>query len=147
MQQEHRPLHRRKAFEQDQEGQRELLGGLGVRRRVGGEVVAGAEQRLGQPRPDVGLPPHARGTQVVDGQPGGDRGQVGLGRVDLLRAGAVGAQERLLHDVLGLADAADHAVGDGEQQRSELGVGVTFVHGPPQATGPFPVCRSRPGGT
>ena len=33
-------------------------------------------------------------------------------------------QERLLHDVLGLADAAEHPVGDREQQRAQLLVRV-----------------------
>ena len=34
--------------------------------------------------------------------------------------GAMDAEERLLDDVLGLADAAEHPVGDREQQRPEL---------------------------
>jgi hypothetical protein len=42
------------------------------------------------------------------------------------------AQERLLHDVLGFRGAAEHAVRDREQQRSQLG--VRLVH----AVGSFP---------
>ena len=55
-------------------------------------------------------------------EPRGDRGQVRLRRLDLACRSAeraVVAQERLLDDVLGLADAPEHPVGDREQQRAQ----------------------------
>jgi nucleoside-diphosphate-sugar epimerase len=58
---------------------------------------------------------------VVDAEACHDRREVRLRRLDLLAAGlgSMDADEGLLDDVLGLADAADHPVGDREQQRPE----------------------------
>ena len=125
-QQERRALDGREPLEQHEEGERERVGQLGLGARVAGALVG--EQRLGQPRPDVLLAPHARGAQVVDRQAGGDGREVGLRALDLVGLRAVVAQERLLDDVLGLADAADHAVGDREQQRAQLGMQIGFGH-------------------
>ena len=78
----------------------------------------GLDQRLGQPRADVGLAAHARRAQDVDRQPRRDRRQERRARSR--RAGGRGAaQVRLLHDVLGLGDAAEHPVGDREEQRAQ----------------------------
>ena len=87
--------------------------------RVG---VGVGEERLGEPLADVLLALGARGAEVVDREPRRHGGEVRLGRVDLLALalGAVVAEEGLLHDVFGLADASDHAVGDREEQRPEL---------------------------
>jgi hypothetical protein len=59
---------------------------------------------------------------MVDGQPRRHGGQVRLRRFDLGagRQRPMPPQERLLHDVLGLRDAAEHPVGDREQQRPQL---------------------------
>ena len=56
--------------------------------------------------------------------------EVGLGRLDPrpVGLGAMDAEEGLLDDVLRLADAADHPVGDREQQRPELFVGRFGSH-------------------
>ena len=43
------------------------------------------------------------------------------------------AQERLLDDVLGLAHAPEHAVGDGERRRPQLLVQVRVCHGSAEA--------------
>ena len=83
------------------------------------------QQRFGQPLADVGLAAGPRRAQVVDAQPGGHRGQERLRRVDRARPAArhrlrpVVAQEGLLDDVLRLADAAEHPVGDREHQRPQ----------------------------
>jgi hypothetical protein len=111
MQQEDGPFGRRKTFQQDQEGHGQRVRHLGALSRV---RFGACDEGLRQPGADVGLPPDARGPQVADGQPGGDGGQVRLGRVkdDAIPERAGEPQERLLDDVLGVADAASHPVGD-----------------------------------
>jgi hypothetical protein len=52
---------------------------------------------------------------MVDGKPGDGGGQERLRRLDLRGIDAPVPVERLLHDVLGLADGAEHAIGDREQ--------------------------------
>ncbi len=58
-----------------------------------------------------------RRAQLVDRQPRRDRSQVGGWRLDLGTGlpGAFITQERLLDDVLGVGDAAEHAVGEQDQ--------------------------------
>jgi hypothetical protein len=126
-QQEHRALDRRQAFEQNEKCHRKRVGGL----RVCGGVGPGlGDERVGQPLADVLLAAHARRPQVVDAEPRHDGRQVRLRGVDLHAVGLrlVDAQECLLHDVLGLTDAADHPVGDREQQRSQVFVGRFRPH-------------------
>ena len=144
VQQEHRPFGRCQALQQHQERHRQGVGHLGPLGRIGFGV---GEERLGQPGAHVGLPPHPGGPQVADGQPGGDGGQEGLGRVD---AGPVAQcpgqpQEGLLDDVLGVADAPGHPVGDREHQRPELRVIVGRHgfrrHGPAPPFSPSPGSR------
>ena len=126
VEQEHGAFGRRQAFQQDEEGHGQGIGHLGALRGVwcgrGGRPAF--DDRLGQPGAHVGLAADPGGPQVADGQPGGDRGQVGLGRDDLdavaQRPGE--PQEGLLDDVLGVADAPRHPVGDREHQRPELKV-------------------------
>ena len=81
------------------------------------------QDRLRQPLADVHLAPGPRGAQLVDREPGHDGREVRLRRLDLDAVGErpLLPQERLLHDVLRLADAAEHAVGDREQQRAQPG--------------------------
>jgi len=121
-QHEHRPLHRREGLEQHEERHGQRVGQLGV---LGRPRLGGHDHRLGQPVPHVGLPPHPRRTQVADAQPRHRRGQVRLGIGDrgsrVPRPGH--AEERVLHDVLGVAHGSGHPVGDGEQQRPVLGRG------------------------
>ena len=95
--------------EREREGIRHL--------RVPGGVLLG--ERLRQPLPGIDLALRPRRAQVVDGEAGGDRREVRLRRVRL-DAGRVITEERLLHDVLGVRDRAEHAVGDREQVRPQL---------------------------
>ena len=73
--------------------------------------------------------PDARRLQLVDRQARRDRREVRLRVLDLL-VGAVEAQERFLHHVLGLVDAPEHPVRDREQQRPELLVCGVRLHRP-----------------
>ncbi len=83
-------------------------------------VVVG--QRLGEPGARVDLAVASRRSQRVDREPRRDRRCERLGPIDRLARERpfVQAQVRLLHDVLGLRHAAEHAVGDGEHERSEF---------------------------
>jgi hypothetical protein len=121
VQQEHGSLGRRQALEQDQEGHGQGIGHLRTLRRV---WFGARDQGLGQPGPHVGLAAYPGRLQVGNGQPGGGRRQVGLGRADVAPVAEDPGQpqKRFLDDVLGVADAAGHPVGDREHQRPELEV-------------------------
>src|SRR4051794_38982481 len=112
----------RQALEQHEEGKRERVRHLGLRAGVVGH------DWLGQPLAHVALAPCTRRAELVDRESRRDRGDVGARGLDLLAAleGAMQAQQRLLHDVLGLAHAAEHAVRDPERDRSELAEQVVF---------------------
>jgi hypothetical protein len=111
-QHEHGALLGGEALEQDEEGQRDGLLVLDLRR-------AGVlDERLGQPVADIALAPHPRRAQDVDGQPRRGRRQPRLGVVHVV--GVMQAQQRLLDDVLGLGHRSEHPVGHGEGQRTEL---------------------------
>ena len=116
-QQEHGALVGRQPLEQGDEGERERIGELRLLRRVGARV---GDERLGQPLARVVLAPDPRRAELIDRQASGDRREEGPRRRDLL-ARVMEAQERLLRDVLGLGDAPEHAVGDPERQRAQLG--------------------------
>ena len=85
--------------------------------RVLGRVLFG--QRLREPLAGIDLALRPRGAQLVDRQPGRDRREVRLRRLRL-NVGRVIADERFLHDVLGVGDRAEHAVRDREQVRPQL---------------------------
>jgi hypothetical protein len=112
-QEEGRAFDGRELLEQVQELERERVGRLGVP----GRLVL--DERLGQPLARVHLAPHTGRAELVDREPGRHGREVGLRRLGL-DVGRVVAQERLLHDVLGLRDRTEHAVGDREQVRAQL---------------------------
>jgi hypothetical protein len=106
-QEERRALGRRQPLEQAQERQRQVVDVGGGRGR----------DRLGQPRPDVGLAAGPRRAQLIEGEPRHHRHQEAA-RVAHRRAiGGQPAHPRLLEDVVGVGGAAQHAVGDAEQPR------------------------------
>ena len=119
MQQQHGALLWRKAVEQHQHRQGERVGHL---RLLGRVIGAGGKDRLGEPLADVPLAPDPSRAQLVDRQPCRDGGHKGPGRVDLvpILEHAMEAEQRLLDDVLGLRDAAQHPVGDRERDRPHL---------------------------
>ena len=148
--QEHGAFGGREAFQQDEESHGQGIGHLGALRGVGcgrGAQLIGNE-RLRQPGTHIGFTAGPGGPQVADGQPGGDRGQVCLRRGDLdaVAEHAGQPQEGLLHDVLRVADAPGHPVGDREHQRPELRV-VSHSSVLPGCVRRFcPLRRGGPGG-
>ena len=76
-QHEDRPLERAEPLEQQQRRHRHRVGQLRRPLRV---LVGVGEQRLGEPRPDVLLPPDAGRAQHVDRDPGHHGREEGLGR-------------------------------------------------------------------
>ena len=119
VQQQHGSLLGREPLQQCQQRHRQRVGRLGVPGRI---VLAVGDDRLRQPLAEVALAPGARRPQLVDRQPRRDGGRIGTGRGDLLAflERLVHAQQRLLHDVFGFGDAAQHAVGDREGHRPQL---------------------------
>jgi hypothetical protein len=103
-------LDRRELLEHDEERLRQRVGQLGPRARPRRRVL---HQRLGQPRSDVRLAPDPRQPQVIDRE-AGRHGRDPCGRLVEGLPGARQPQQRLLHDVLGVGDAAEHPVGDAE---------------------------------
>ena len=78
------------------------------------------DDRLGQPAPHVVLAPCAARAQHVEAHAGDDGRQPAAEVGDRVRVGAAQAQPRLLHGVVGLAQRAEHPVGDRAQVRAVL---------------------------
>ena len=57
----------------------------------------------------------AGGPQLVEAQPPGDHGEPAANVVDVVEVCSREPQERLLRDVLGLADVTEHLVGEVHQ--------------------------------
>jgi hypothetical protein len=143
VQQEDRALDRGQPLEHEQERHRDRVGVLHDPGPVRNDRVG--QERFRQPRPDVALAPHAGRAQVVDAEAGRDRAQVRLGVVDLDAVGdrALVADVGLLHHVLGLDHAAEHAVGDREEQRAQGVVGLGHRRRLNPRAGPAPRRRPR----
>jgi len=71
------------------------------------------DERLREPLAGIDLALRPRRAQLVDRQTCRDRREVRLRRLRLDR-GRVVAEERLLHDVLGVSNRPEHPVGDRE---------------------------------
>jgi hypothetical protein len=127
-QHEYRPLGRRERLEHQQHRHRDTLGQLDVLGHVGR-----GQQRLGQPRADVGLLAAAERAQPGESLAGGDPDQV---RAEVAHPAEIHprpAQPGLLQDVLRVGGGAEHLVGNGEQQvavgEERLGGGIRAGHG------------------
>ncbi|BBJ40819.1 hypothetical protein SSPO_035370 [Streptomyces antimycoticus] len=106
---EDRPLQRRESLEDDEQGERDRLGQLHLLARVGL-----GDQRFGQPGADVLLAGGGGGREPVEREVGDRTGQIAH-RVVHRGGHLTAAQPGVLHHVLGVGDAAEHAVGDAEQ--------------------------------
>jgi hypothetical protein len=116
VQHEDRAFQRRQRLQHDEEGQR---AGLDADRLRGG-VGRRLHDRLGQPLPDVGLAPAGEGGPAGEGVVHRDPHQVRARLRHRFPGPAGPGQPGLLQHVLGVADGAEHVVGDGEQQRTML---------------------------
>lgn len=130
VQDEHRPLQRGERLQHHQQRERERVGPYGL---VGG--VGGGDERFGQPGPDVGLAAPAQRALVGERLVHRDAYEVGARMADLVRILGRPRQPGLLQHVLGVGDAAQHVVDDGEQQFAMGGehLGDIGLHGSPSA--------------
>src|SRR5262249_36241085 len=116
-------LGRGELFEHDQQGhangvvERDAVGGVGPERR---EV----HHRLGEPRPDVAGAPGRCWPQLIATQPAGHGNEPAAHVVDAVDAMPYEPGIRLLHDVLGVADAPEHAVRDIHHALAVIAPGV-----------------------
>jgi hypothetical protein len=110
-QQKHRALGRRELLEQHQKrhGQRRCeLGGFLIR----------FSQRFGQPGSRILHPRPLGAAQVVDAEPRDDGREIRANGANFGLVVLARPEPRVLHDILGLAGAAEHPVRNREQQRS-----------------------------
>jgi hypothetical protein len=109
----------REPLEHKEEGDREIVAPLEtpIGWRAAVEV---ARPRLRQPGADIGAAFGRRFAQAIDRKPRRRGHQPRLGRPDRRGIGLVPAQERLLHNVLGIAEGAEHPIGDTAQTRPML---------------------------
>jgi hypothetical protein len=86
----------------------------------GPAVIGLADQRLRQPAADGVLAPGLAGPEHIQADPRDHRGQPGAQVIDRAGVAAAEPQPGLLHRILGLAERAEHAVGDRLQMRAAL---------------------------
>jgi hypothetical protein len=120
VEQERRALERRKAFQREQERDRQVLG----------QGLAGlGDDGLRQPRADVLLAALPRGFHPIEAEPRDHARQVRARLHDRRAIDVAPAQERVLDDVLGLGDGAEHAIG---QPGEEASVAFEVRHAAPR---------------
>ena len=112
-----RALGRRQALQQREQGEGDALPLDGVVERP--ERTVRGEHRLGQPRPDVDLPPGAGRVQRGQAEVGDHADQERLRRPDGRPVDGLPAQPGVLQDVLGVGGRPEHPVGDPEQPRAQ----------------------------
>ncbi|BFO19597.1 hypothetical protein SHKM778_59850 [Streptomyces sp. KM77-8] len=114
-QHEHRAFQRGEGLQDDEDGEGDGVGEHGLFGGVRDGVAEVGDVRLRQPRADVRLAARLDLAQPVDGEAGGDAHQVAARFAYAGPVAARPAQPRVLHDVLGVGDPAQHAVGDPEE--------------------------------
>ncbi len=115
---EREALGRRQRLEHDEQREPERV--REDRCLLGIDLVVQAHDRLRQPAADVFLSPRTAGSQHVEADAADDGRQPAAEVRDGRRIGAAEPQPRLLHGVVGLAQRAQHPVGDGAQVRPVL---------------------------
>ena len=104
-----RALERRQALERHHERQRDIVD-LVVRR---------LDDRLRQPRANIGLALSPRRLQLIEADAGHDAAKVSLRLAHRRAIDAEPAQERVLDRVLRVGDRPQHAIGDANQSRTQ----------------------------
>ena len=123
MQHERGALRRGQLLEHDEERhphglvERDAVGRVGTEGSPAGQGcrARSAEDGLGEPRSDRGLARGPRRAQEVEAEPAHDDDEPAADVVDRVEVGPEQPGVALLHDVLGLLDAAEHPVRDVEQ--------------------------------
>ncbi|MDQ0841318.1 hypothetical protein QFZ68_000998 [Streptomyces sp. V1I6] len=137
---EHRALQRREGLEDHEHGERHGFGEHRPFRRVGDRGAEVGDDGLGQPRPDVRLAAGLDVPQPVDREAGGDPDEVAARLLHVVAPVGRPAQPGLLHHVLRVGDAAEHAVGHAGQHGpvffEEVGHGVCCHPSIPADGGP-----------
>jgi len=108
--QERGALQRRQPVQRQQEREGKIIREFGRRFR---RKAVRIEHRFRQPGADIDLALHFGALQTVEAKPRHDRDEKSLGVPDILGAGE--AQIGVLHHVLGVAAAAEHAIGKPKQ--------------------------------
>lgn len=119
MEHEREPFGRRERLEHDQQRDADGLGQEGVALGTG-RVAARAEprrERLGQPRPGVGLAPRAAAAEKVEADPAEGNGEPAAKVIGPSRVTSIEADPCLLDGILGLGHRAEHAVAHGSEMR------------------------------
>jgi hypothetical protein len=116
---ERRPLGRAELFEDDHQGH--------AHRVVEGDPICeidvgtcDVDDRLREPRADVGPLDPLMGPKAIDAQPGGHRDEPTADVVEGLDIDGEEPAVRILHRVLGIVNAAEHPVGDIEHSPAVL---------------------------
>ena len=107
MQQECRPLERRKAFQRQHQRQGDVF------------LFLLFDDGIGKPGTDIGLALAPRRLELIEAEPRDGAAQERLGLTHLAAVGPHPADEGLLHDVLGVGHRAEHAVGDAHELRTQ----------------------------
>ena len=107
VQQEGRPLERRKTFQRQHQRQGDVL------------LVLLFDDGIGKPRADIGLALAPRRFELIETEARDRAAQERLGFAHLAAVGPHPADEGLLHDILGVSHGAEHAVSDAHELRTQ----------------------------
>ena len=116
MQDEGKAFGRGERFEHDQERKPDRVGEERLVLGVG--AVGGIDDRVGHAHVERLLAPRPARAEHVQRDAGDDRRQPGAEVLDVARVGAAEPEPGVLDGVVGLAERAEHPVGDRAQTRS-----------------------------
>ena len=77
------------------------------------------DNRIGNPRPEIGFALVATGFQKIKAQAGNSATQKGFRLAHFAAVGVHPSDERLLHHILGIGDRTQHAIGNADQFRAQ----------------------------
>ncbi len=131
--------------EDDEQGEADRVGEEGL--VLGVEAALGVDHRVGQADVQGLFAAPGAGAEQVQADAGGDGGEPAGEVRDVVGVGAFGAEPGLLERIVGFAEGAEHAVGEGAQARAlrfearREGGGLAHRRGAPSLRRP---CRSGP---